>query len=374
MVDFVACTIKWIFVLWHHSRSVRELNLNIIDLLLQREIIMKESDNNQHEHKHEDHNAHTHTHGFISPSILSSQRGMWAVKWSFIILLITALIQVAIVLISNSIALLADTIHNIGDAATAIPLAIAFAFARLRPSKRFTYGYGRIEDIAGVFVVLIILFSAVIAGYESINRFFHPAQVSNLGAVIAASVIGFLGNEGVAVFRIKVGKEIGSAALIADGYHARIDGWTSLAVLFGALGVLLGYPAADPIIGLCITVAILFIVWSSGKAVFIRILDGIEPEIVDEIIHLTHHIEGVKDVGEVRARWIGHRLHVEINVAVSSNLSVNDGHEIAKEVRHILLLNMKNLEDVIIHIDPEDKVGEAFHQTSGETHGKFHIH
>jgi len=148
---------------------------------------MKLNDNQPHEHKHEDHSGHSHTHGFVSPSIVTSERGLWAVKWSFIFLSITAVIQVVIVLLSNSIALLADTIHNIGDAATAIPLSIAFIFARFKPSKKFTYGYGRIEDIAGVFVVLIILFSAVFAGYESINRLFHPAQVHNLGIVIIAS-------------------------------------------------------------------------------------------------------------------------------------------------------------------------------------------
>jgi len=305
---------------------------------------------------------------------VTSSRGIWAVKWSFIILFITAIIQVAIVLLSNSIALLADTIHNIGDAATAIPLGIAFAFAKLKPSKRFTYGYGRIEDIAGVLVVLTILFSAVVAGYESINRLFHPALVNNLGAVIAASIIGFLGNEGVALFRIKVGKEIGSAALVADGYHARIDGWTSLAVLFGALGVWLGYPIADPLIGVCITIAILFIVWDSSKAVFIRILDGVEPDTIDEIIHITHHVDGVKNVGEVRARWIGHRLHTEINVAVDTHSSVTEGHEIAKEVRHKLLHNIKHLGDVIVHIDPEDKAGEIFHRISEHSHNQFSSH
>jgi cation diffusion facilitator family transporter len=312
----------------------------------------------------------------VSPSIVSSKRGLWAVKWSFIILFITAFLQVGVVIISNSVALLADTIHNIGDAATAIPLGIAFALARLKPSKRFTYGYGRVEDIAGVNVVLIILFSAIVAGYQSIDRFFNPAEVQNLWAVIAASVVGFLGNEGVALFRIKVGKEIGSAALIADGYHARVDGWTSLAVLFGALGVWIGFPMADPIIGLGITIAILFIVWESSKAVFTRLLDGVEPEIIDEIKHTTHHVKGVSDVGDIRARWIGHRLHAEINVAVNARCSVNEGHEIAKEVRHTLLHKLPHLGNVIVHIDPDDKVGESFHHIAEHKHDEFvtHLH
>lgn len=332
------------------------------------------STHTHHEHDHSSHSHHGHTHGTVSPSIVSSKRGLWAVKWSFIILFITALLQVGVVIITNSVALLADTIHNIGDAATAIPLGIAFALARLKPSKKFTYGYGRVEDIAGVIVVFIILFSAIVAGYESIDRFFHPSQVQNLWAVIAASIVGFLGNEGVALFRIKVGKEIGSAALIADGYHARIDGWTSLAVLFGAIGVWLGLPIADPIIGLGITIAILFIVWESSKAVFTRLLDGVEPEIIEEIKHTTHHVNGVSDVGDIRARWIGHRLHAEINVAVHSHYSVNEGHEIAKEVRHTLLHKLPHLGNVIVHIDPDDKVGESFHQVIKHQHDDYPVH
>src|SRR3990172_6832542 len=186
-------------------------------------------------HEHSDHQNHRHSHGTIDPAIVTTQRGIWAVKWSFVILIATALLQILVVLLSNSIALLADTIHNFGDAATAIPLWIAFAVARLKPSKRFPFGYGRVEDLAGVAVILTILFSAVVAGYEAINRFIHPSQVNHLWAVIAASIVGFSVNDGVAFFRIRVGKEIVSAALVADGYHARVDGWTSLAGLFGAV-------------------------------------------------------------------------------------------------------------------------------------------
>src|SRR5262249_45806502 len=180
----------------------------------------------------------------------------WAIKWSFVGLAGTALLQLVVVLLSGSVALLADTIHNFGDAATAIPLAIAFWFARQKPSKRFTFGYGRVEDLAGVAILITILASGIVAGYESIQRLLHPQGVSYLWAVVAASIIGFLGNEVVAIFRIRVGREINSVALIADGYHARIDGWTSLAVLVGAVGVWLGYPLADPIVGLLITAAI----------------------------------------------------------------------------------------------------------------------
>ena len=229
-----------------------------------------------HDHGYDDH-SHGHAHGIVDPSIATSDGGLWAIKWSFVGLAATAILQLVVVFISGSVALLAATIHNFGDAATAIPLAIAFWFARKKPSERFTFGYGRVEDLAGVAIVLTILASAVIAGYESIQRLLHRQEISHLWAVIGASIVGFIGNEGVAIFRIRVGREISSAALIADGYHARVDGWTSLAVFFGAVGVWLGYPLADPIIGLLITAAIFGIVIQSGKSIFFRMLDGAEP-------------------------------------------------------------------------------------------------
>src|SRR5215204_5942971 len=213
------------------------------------------------------------------PMIAATERGVWAVKWSFLILAMTAGVQIAVVALSNSVALLADAIHNVGDATTAIPLWLAFVLAKRKPSETFTYGLGRVEDLAGLAIVAIILFSALIAGYEAIDRFVHPQAITALGWVAAAGVIGFLGNEAVAVFRIRTGREINSAALIADGYHARTDGLTSLAVVLGALGVWLGFPLADPVIGLLITLAIFGIVWQSSRAVLTRMLDGIDPAI-----------------------------------------------------------------------------------------------
>jgi cation diffusion facilitator family transporter len=320
-----------------------------------------------HSHGHDhpgDHGDHGHTHGVVDPSITTSARGIWALKWSFAGLFATALIQIAVVWLSGSVALLADTIHNFGDAATAVPLWIAFALARWKPSKRFPYGYGRVEDLAGIAIVLTITFSAVVAGYESVQRFLHPQPVSHLWAVVAASIVGFLGNEAVAVFRIKVGKEIDSAALVADGYHARIDGLTSLAVLFGALGIWLGYPLADPIVGLLITAAILQIVVQSSKTVFTRALDGVEPRLIDEIRETARHARGVEEVTDVRARWLGHRLHAELNVAVASLLSVVEGHAVAKEVRHVLLHRFQYLSAVMVHIDPAEEAGEEFHRAA----------
>src|SRR6266581_441568 len=310
-----------------------------------------------HGHSHDHKHGHGHRHGVIDPSIASSARGLWAVKWSFIGLMATALFQVVVVAASGSVALLADTIHNFADAATAIPLGIAFLFARKHPSRRFTFGYGRVEDLAGLAVLLIIFSSAVVAGYESINRFFHPQDIHYLWAVALASVIGFLGNEGVAIFRVRVGREISSAALVADGYHARVDGWTSLAVLAGAVGIWFGYPIADPLVGLAITIAILGIVAQSGKEIFTRMLDGVDPVVLDQIRQVASHMPDVRDITDIRARWSGHRLHAEVNIAVNSHLTIAQAHEIATDLRHQLLHVLPNLSLVVVHVDPQEKSG-----------------
>src|SRR5215217_390782 len=326
-----------------------------------------------HDHQH-GHEEHGHTHGAVDPSIATSERGMWAVKWSFVGLFVTALLQVVVVVISGSVALLSDTIHNFGDAATAVPLWIAFALARLGTSRRFPFGYGRVEDLAGVVVVLIILFSAVVAGYQAMERLLHPQPVGLLWAVAAAALVGFGGNEAVAIFRIRVGRQIGSAALVADGYHARTDGWTSLAVLVGAIGVWLGYPLADPIVGLLIAAAILVIVWQSGKIVFTRLLDGVDPKVIEEIQHASSDVPGVADVAEVWARWVGHRLRAEVNVAVDPEVSVAEGHAVAREVNHRLMHELGYLEAAVVHVDPSQESGEEHHRYVSHSHDGLPTH
>ncbi|MGB9219827.1 cation diffusion facilitator family transporter [Methanoregula sp.] len=313
-------------------------------------------------------------HGVVDPSIFATERGIWAVKWSFVGLFITAILQIVVVYYSGSIALLADTIHNFGDALTAIPLLFAFLLSSRKPTYRFTYGYGRVEDLAGVAVVLMILISAIVAGYESINRLIHPQTVTFLWAVAMAAVIGFIGNEAVAQLRLRVGKEIGSAALVADGYHALTDGWTSLAVLFGAIGVYLGFPLADPIIGLAITIAIFWIVWDSAKTIFTRLLDGVDPEIPKEIFHVAHHVSGLRKVTGVKVRWLGHRLHAEVSITVDSSLSVEQGHTIAKEVQHELLHHLKYLSDATVHVDPITESGPAYHHIEEHSHDGLPAH
>jgi len=317
---------------------------------------------------------HDHTHGALDPALFSTQQGIWAIKWSLFGLLATAFFQFGIVLISGSVSLLADTIHNFGDAATAVPLWIALAVARKEPTTRFSYGYGRVEDLAGIVIVLAILVSGIVVGYESLQGLLSPHKVEHLWTVVVASVVGFLGNEAVAVFRLKVGREIGSAALVAEGYHARTDGLASLAVLFGALGIWSGFPLVDPLVGLLITTVIFKIGWESGKPVITRLLDGVDPEVIEEIKHAANHVPEVRNITEVRVRWIGHRLLAEVNIAVSSDLTVEQGHEIAKEVRHQLVHHLRYLSNVTIHIDPMSASGEDHHRIAEHAHDELPAH
>ncbi len=309
-----------------------------------------------HAHDH-DHDDHGHTHGVIDATIVGTDRGIWAIKWSFVILIVTGLLQVAVVVLSGSVALLADTIHNFADATTAIPLWIAFVLARRKPSRKFPYGLGRAEDLAGIMIVLIILFSALVAGYEAVTRLIQPHTVTNLGWLTAAGIIGFIGNEMVAVLRIRVGRQMNSAALIADGYHARTDGLTSLAVVAGAVGVRLGFPLADPIVGLLITIAIFGIVWQSARSVLTRMLDGVEPEILDEVEHAAEHVAGIDGVLEAKARWLGHKLHVDVAISVDQSVLLAKANAIAHELETELFHHIPALSVATVRFTPARQKG-----------------
>lgn len=308
----------------------------------------------EHHYHHHHYDGHTHTHGVIDPEIASSERGIWAVKWSLVGLLITAILQAVVFWLSGSVALLAELIHNIGDAMTALPLGVAFLVSRRKPTARFSYGFARLEDLAGVMIVAIVLLSAVITAYESVERFYHPQPLHHLGALAIAAIVGFIGNEIVALFRIRVGREINSAALIADGYHAMADGLVSLAVLLSALGVALGYPWADPVIGLVITAVLLKIVWESGQTVFSRLLDGVEPEVLESLHHAVHHIPEVEEsaIASLRTRWLGHRLQVEMDLMMPPSLTLQETQEITHTVEAQLKAHLPYLGLVIVRAVP----------------------
>ncbi len=317
-----------------------------------------------HDHDHDGH-SHKHHSGFkgwlfelfvphthdssdsIDDALEASKEGIRALKVSLVILLATTLLQVIVVAISGSVALLADTIHNFSDALTAVPLWIAFILGRRVATKRYTYGYGRAEDLAGLFIVVVIALSAVVAAWQSIERLINPQPLENLWWVLAAGVIGFAGNEIVAVYRIRVGQKIGSAALVADGVHARTDGFTSLAVVFGAAGVMLGFPLADPIIGLLISVAIIVLLIGTVKSIGCRLMDGIEPELVDRAEQALAGTPGVLAVDSVQLRWVGHRLQGAATIAVvDAALSTVD--ETIHAAEHRLGHALPKLDDMVI--------------------------
>jgi cation diffusion facilitator family transporter len=325
-----------------------------------------------HHHEHEHHHGHPkgvrgvvreifapHSHDAadsIDSALESSAAGIRAVKISLLVLGLTAIAQVVIVALSGSIALAADTIHNFSDALTSVPLWIAFALSTKAATRRYTYGFGRAEDIAGLFVVAMIALSAVIAGWEAIRRLIEPQQIEHVGWVAVAGLVGFLGNEWVALLRIRIGRRIGSAALIADGLHARTDGFTSLAVLIGAGGVALGFPLADPVVGLLITVAILVVLRTAVRDVFRRLMDGVDPAFIDTAETVLAAQPGVQAVHSVRMRWIGHHLHADAELDVDPDLSLAGAHRIAHGAEHDLIHAVPKLASALVHAYPADHV------------------
>jgi len=327
-------------------------------------------------HRHHDHHDHDHPHdhghshgiwgavrGIFAPhshdaadsldsALESSAAGIRAVKISLLVLGLTTVVQIAIVVASGSVALAADTIHNFSDALTAVPLWIAFALGAKAATRRYTYGFGRVEDLAGLFVVGMITLSAIVAGYEAVQRLIHPQAIDHVGWVALAGLAGFIGNETVAVYRIRVGRQIGSAALVADGVHARTDGFTSLAVLLGAGGVALGYPLADPIVGLIITVAILAMLRTAVRDVFRRLLDGVDPALVETAERSLAAEPGVRSVHSVRMRWMGHRLHADVELDLDPELSLARAHQIAHDAEHHLVHAVPKLTTALIHAYP----------------------
>lgn len=288
----------------------------------------------------------------VDDALTAGAVGIRAVKISLVVLGVTAVAQVLVVAVSGSVALAADTIHNFSDALTAVPLWIAFALGRRAATRRYTYGFGRAEDLAGLFVVAMIALSALIAGYQAVRRLIEPVPIGHLGWVAAAGLIGFLGNETVALYRIRVGRRIGSAALVADGLHARTDGFTSLAVLLGAGGVALGFPLADPIVGLLITLAILAVLRTAARDVLRRLMDAVEPGLVTDAERALAAEPAVQGVRSLRMRWIGHRLHADVELDVAPTITLAEAHRVAHEAEHTLTHVVPKLDTALVHAYP----------------------
>jgi len=340
-----------------------------------------ESQSQDHEHaeragwldrlRHPFGDGHSHDPAQVADAQLeASERGQRALLVSVLGLGATALLQAVVVWLSGSVALLGDTLHNFADALTAVPLAVAFRLGRRPANRRYTYGYGRAEDLAGIAIVLFIAGSCALAAFEAVRRLREPADVRYLGAVAAAALVGFAGNELVARYRIAVGREIGSAALVADGLHARTDGFASLAVLLGVAGVALGIPLADPVVGLGITGAILVVGWDAARQVYRRLMDAVDPALVERVEQVLRATPGVLGVGELRLRWIGHRLRAECAVVVDHHLTVVEGHQIAEEAEHRLLHQVPRLTAALVHADPVPHQGTDYHELTGPHTGR----
>jgi cation diffusion facilitator family transporter len=276
----------------------------------------------------------------VDAAMEASAEGMRTLWLSLAVLGATTVVQAVVVALSGSVALLGDTIHNAADALTAVPLGIAFVLGRKAANRRYTYGYGRAEDLAGVVIVATIAASSALAGYEAVDRLLHPRDVSH-----------FAGNEWVARLRLRTGRRIGSAALVADGLHARTDGFTSLAVLLGAGGVALGWRAADPVVGLLITAAILLVLKEAAREVYRRLMDCVDPHLVDTAEAALRSVPGVLDVGHVRMRWIGHALRAEADIVVDPAHTVVEAHLLAVHAEHALIHAVPRLTAATVHTD-----------------------
>ena len=325
-----------------------------------------------HDHEHKHHHGHDDDHrhqaggglrSLLRPhrhdpadafdGVLESSRdGIRALRLSLIVLGATATLQAAVVAFSGSVALLSDTIHNGADALTAVPLAIAFILGRRAATGRYTYGFGRSEDVAGIVIVATIAASCGFACWEAADRLLHPQRVHAVGWVIAAGVVGFAGNEAAARFRLRTGRRIGSAALVADGMHARTDGFTSLAVVTGATGTALGWRAADPVAGIVITIAILAVVKNAARDIYRRLMDAVDPALVRRVAAILETSEGICSVDAVRIRWVGHQLHAEAEVTSEGTLSLAAAHELAERAHHELLHQIPRLARATIHTSP----------------------
>jgi cation diffusion facilitator family transporter len=341
-------------------------------------------EHDEHEHHHNDHNhdhphphdhdhehshslwetiaaalhlpGYSHSHGYTElaadPAMRDNELGIRTVKLALLALGVTTLLQIVIYVVSGSVALLGDTVHNLGDALNSIPLWLAFVMAKWRANKRYTYGYGRAEDVAGLLIVVSIAFSAAYILWESVQKLINPQPITYPGWIALAAIIGFLGNEAVAILQIRTGRKIGSEAMVADGLHARTDGFTSLAVLAAAIAVWLGFPILDPIIGILIGIAIVFITRDAALAMWHRLMDAVDPRMVEAVENVIHEHDEIKDVQRLRLRWSGHRLYAEATLALDPALSIAQSEAITDHISHHLYHTLPTLAEATIATVP----------------------
>lgn len=327
----------------------------------------------EHQHKHDHHHhqgyswwgkiamtlhlpgfSHNHELPGRQDAIYNNELGIRTVKQALLLLGGTTLFQAGIYMFSGSVALLADTIHNLGDALNSIPLWIAFVLARRAATRRYTYGFGRAEDIAGLFIVLSIGFSAGYILIEAVSKIINPKMIAYGGWVVVAALIGFIGNEAVAVLQIRVGKKIGSEAMITDGRHARVDGITSLAVLPAVIGSWLNFPILDPIFGLIIGVAIVFITRDAIVAMWYRLMDAVDPHLIDHAEAAIRKNRMVLEINYLRMRWVGHSLHLESCILINPKLEFSQIQYIRDQIDQELIKELPYLSEITISVSPSN--------------------
>lgn len=308
--------------------------------------------------------AGTHgAHAVAGPE--GTRVGLRTIWISAAALAVTAAFQIVVYAFGGSAGLFADALDNLGDVVTTIALAIAFLAARRAADHRYTFGYQRFEDLAGVFVILIIWASAGLAAWESYRKLTGDHEVGYLGWGLAAAAAGAVGNELVARYKIRMGRRIGSPPLVADGKHARTDALASVAAFGGLLGVHYGFEEADPIAGFVVTLAIVVIARDASRHVLARLLDAVDPDVVQTVENIARQTPGVVSVGRAQARYAGRSLYVVLTVAVDGDLPLTRAHEISEELHHHILHDLPGVAQVDVHVDPwEPHADEAHRRTA----------
>jgi cation diffusion facilitator family transporter len=314
------------------------------------------------------HHGHGHDHGVVDRAAWASADGIRAIKVSTFGLAATAAVQFAIAAFGGSVALLADGLHNLGDVFTTVALWVAFRASRRAADERYTFGYHRFEDLAGIGIVAIIALTAAAAAYESYRAMLRPRAVGHLAISMAAAVVGIIGNEAVAQYKIAIGRRIHSVALEADGIHSRVDGFVSAGALVGLFGVALGYPKADPIAALAITAVIVWVTIGTARGVILRVVDAVDPELIEGIQHSAEAVAGVIDSHDIQARWAGRSLLVNLHLSLDQDLPLHEAHDIGEDVRHAILHDVEGVSQVNVHFDPWAEGGEDAHYHRATAH------
>lgn len=313
--------------------------------------------------------GHGHSHLPSDNMAASTREGLRVVAIATAGMFVVAAVELGFFAVSQSAGLLSDALHNLGDVLTTIAIWVAFLVARRPATRRYTYGYSRAEDLAGAFITLVIVASAGLAAWESYRRLITNAVPTQVGWGIAAALFGFVGNEALAQYKIRAGRRLNSQPLIADGQHSRIDGITSLAAAAGLLLEYFGVRHADPVAGLLISVAILYILVEVGRDVFRRLMDAVDPEVIEQVRMEAMGVPGVQEVADIRARWAGRRLYVAFNIGADSTLTLAQAHAIAERARQEVLAHVAGAAIVDIHVDPVGlPAGEDPHVWTHESH------